>query len=606
MTLLPSPLRRAPAPSPTRLQSRRAALTRAQLPTPAQLPALLLPALLLTALLAGACGTAAAAPPPSPYAVTAAARKIDAASMLANISVLASDDFEGRSPGSQGESLTIAYLQKQFVKLGLAPGNPDGSYLQKVPMSSVQSKPTLSYSSGAKSTTLTSPQDFIAWSSRVEPATSIAGSDLVFVGYGVTASEYRWDDYKGVDLRGKTLLMLINDPPVPDPRHPDTLDPATFGGEAMTYYGRWTYKYEMAAKLGAAGALIVHETKAAAYPYEVVRNSWGKENFAIKSAEPNPDFPPVAGWLQLDRAKDLLRSTAFDFDELKKAALSRDFQPVPLGIKLDLTAQNTWRDVDSHNVVARIEGSDPKLKNEYVIYTAHWDHLGIDTNLPGGRSQQIYHGAADNASGVAALLEVAKAYKALRVAPKRSILFVITTGEERNLLGAQYYARHPLYPLAKTLLDINVDVANTWGRTKDIEIIGYGKSDAEEILARHAQQQHRIVRPDTVPQAGRFYRSDQFELAKVGVPVLYLKGGKEFIGKPAGYGQEKTAAYTAHDYHGVTDTVRADWDLRGAVEDAQLIFRVGYEVAQGKTYPQWKAGAEFKAARDAMLSGAGR
>jgi Zn-dependent M28 family amino/carboxypeptidase len=529
----------------------------------------------------------------------AAAARINGTSFLDTISTLASDDFEGRSPGTHGETMTLDYVQRQFRKLGLAPGNPDGTYLQAVPMMAGITKPQLSFSTGAKSTHLNFPDDYVAWDSVREPAMNLAGSELVFVGYGVTAPEYRWDDYKGVDLHGKTLLMLINDPAIPDPRHPGKLDPAMFGGDAMTYYGRWTYKYEMAAKLGAAGALIIHETRAAAYPYEVVRNSWGHENFAIATDGPNPSFPPLAGWLQLDRAKDIFRSVGMDFDTLKKSALSRDFKPVQLGVTLDVTAQNTWRDVDSHNLVAKIEGADPTLKNEYIVYTAHWDHFGIDDSLPGPRTEHIFHGAQDNASGVAMLLEVAKAYKALRTPPRRSILFVITTGEERNLLGSQYYARHPLYPLNKTLVSINVDVANVWGRTRDVEIVGAGKSDTDEIVTRAARRQHRKARLDTLPEAGRFYRSDQFEMAKAGVPVVYLKGGKDFIGKPAAFGKDKAADYTAHDYHKVSDIVRPGWNMAGAVQDAQLIFNVGYDIAQGKTWPHWKPGAEFKAVRDA-------
>jgi len=556
-----------------------------------------LPLPLLLLLLAG---HAAAAVLPVAPAVDA---PISAARLLEHIQVLASDDFEGRSPGTPGEDKTTAYLQQQFTALGLAPGNPDGTYLQAVPMASVLSHPTLSYkaASGGPATTLAFPQDFVAWSTRNEPRSTLVASPLVFVGYGVIAPEYRWDDYKGADLKGKTLVMLINDPPLPLANDPSQLDPAVFGGAAMTYYGRWTYKYEMAARLGAAGALIVHETKAAAYPYDVVRNSWGRENFALHNDGPNPDFPALPGWLQLDRAKDIFRAGSHDFDTLKQAALSRDFKPVPLGVSIDASADNTWRQLVSHNVVARIEGADPQLKNDVILYTAHWDHFGIDTSLPGGRGAQIFHGALDNASGVAALLEVARAYRALPVAPKRSIVFLITTGEERGLLGAQYYARHPLYPLARTLLEINVDVMNPWGRTRDVEIVGYGKSDADDLVIRNARAQGRGVRPDTKPEAGRFYRSDQFELAKVGVPVVYLKGGQDYVGRPAGYGLEKTADYTSHDYHKVTDTVRPDWDMRGAAEDAQLIFRIGYDAAQGTHAPEWRDGAEFKAARDAQL-----
>ncbi|CDG80861.1 M28 family peptidase [Janthinobacterium agaricidamnosum] len=550
-------------------------------------------------LTAGMASTAIAAPATrAPAAAVAAARKIDGASLLGHIKMLASDDFEGRSPGTPGELATTEYLRRQFVKLGLAPGNPDGSYFQKVPLLAVTSQPTFRFSTGAKSTTLSFPQDFVAWSPNPTAKLEIPASEIVFVGYGVQAPEYQWDDYKGVDLRGKTLLMLINDPAIPDPRDPSRLDPAMFGGKAMTYYGRWTYKFEMAAKAGAAAALIVHETKPAAYPYEVVQNSWGRENFAIKSDGANPDFPLLPGWIQLDRAKDIFRSVGYDFDTLKKTALSRDFKPVPLDVTATIGADSTWRDVGSNNVIGKIEGSDPLLKNEYIIYSAHWDHFGIDTSLPGPRTQQIFHGARDNASGVAALLEVAKAYKALRVAPKRSILFLMTTGEERGLLGAQYYARHPLVPLNKTVLNINVDGLNLWGRTRDIEIVGYGKSTSDELVAKAARWQGRVALPDTKTERGSFYRADQFEFAKVGVPGVYLKDGNDFIGKPPGYGKDKVEQYIAHDYHKVSDVVMPGWDMRGAVDDVALLFHIGYDAAQdSKQRPVWNRGAEFKAAR---------
>ncbi len=557
---------------------------------------------LLVALLLPAAAVAA---PSRLSAVDAAAQRIDGASLMRHIQILASDQFEGRAPGTEGERLTLAYLQQQFIALGLTPGNPDGSYLQKVPLARVRSTPALSYrADGGAAVDLRFPDDFVAWSSQDGPALSILSAPLVFVGYGVNAPEYRWDDYKGADVRGKMLLMLINDPPVPLPGDPAQPDPAMFDGAAMTYYGRWTYKYEMAARLGAAGALIVHESAPAGYPYEVVRNTWGRENFSIKSDGGPPSFPAFPGWLQLDRAKQLFRSAGLDFDAMKQAALSRDFRPVPLGLTASAAADNVWHQLDSYNVVARIEGADPRLKDETVVYSAHWDHFGVDTTLPGPRGGQIFHGARDNASGVAAMLEVAKAYRALPTPPKRSILFVLTTAEERGLLGAQYYARHPLYPLAKTLIDINIDGLNMWGRTRDVEIAGYGKSDTDDIVVRQARLQGRVARRHSHPEFGGFYRSDHFEFAKAGVPVVYLAAGSDFIDQPAGFGKEKMERFTAQDYHKVSDVVRPDWDSAGAVDDARLIFQIGYDVANGARYPQWKAGAEFKAVRDGMLSGA--
>ncbi|NRR32685.1 M20/M25/M40 family metallo-hydrolase [Oxalobacteraceae bacterium] len=522
--------------------------------------------------------------------------------LLAHITALASDEFEGRAPGTHGEVMTVGYLQEQFKKLGVEPGNPDGSYLQKVPLVGISSHPSMLYTVGGKANLLQFPKDFVAWTARTDKLITVTDSDLVFVGYGVTAPEFQWDDYKGVNLKGKTLVMLINDPPVTLAKQRGQLDPAMFGGNAMTYYGRWTYKFEMAAKLGAAAALIVHETKPAGYPYEVVRNSWGRENFTIKGKTVNPYFPALPGWLELERAHEIFKAGGHDFDALKKAALSRDFKPVPLGVKISMSSQNALRELASNNVVAKITGSDPALKDEYVVYSAHWDHFGIDDSLPGPRSAQIFHGARDNASGVAALLEVARAYKALPTPPKRSILFVLTTGEERGLLGAQYYARYPLYPLAKTVVNINVDGMNVWGRTRDVELSGMGKSTVDDVVVRVAKSQGRLARGDSNIAFGSFYRSDQFEFAKVGVPVLYLRSGSDFIGKAPGYAQQKVLYYTANEYHTVNDVVQPSWDLGGAMQDVALIFEVGYQIAQAKEIPQWKAGSEFKAIRDAALA----
>jgi Zn-dependent M28 family amino/carboxypeptidase len=536
------------------------------------------------------------------HPVDAALQKIDAERMLEHITALASDEFEGRAPGTHGETVTIEYLQQQFKKLGLEPGNPDGTYLQAVPLVSISSHPIASYTVKGERTPLKFLDDYVAWTARTEKSIRVTDSELVFVGYGVQAPEFNWDDYKGMDLKGKTLVMLINDPPVADPKHPKVLDPKVFGGKAMTYYGRWAYKFEMAARMGAAAALIVHETKAASYPFEVVRNSWGRENFTIHTKGPNTDFPAVPGWIQLDKAKEIFKAGGQDFDALKKAAVSRDFKPVPLGVKINIEEQNSWRNVASNNVVARIAGSDPKLKNETIIYSAHWDHFGVDETLPEPRTQQIFHGAMDNASGVAALLEVAKAYKALPAAPKRSILFVLTTAEERGLLGAQYYVKCPLYPLNKTLVDINVDGMNLWGKTRDVELSGMGKSSVDDVVATVAKTQGRTVQLDSNAEFGSFFRGDQFEFAKAGVPVLYLRPSSGFIDKPRNYARDKVLDYVTHHYHTVSDVVQPSWDLAGAVEDIGLLFQVGYQIAQGSEYPQWKVDSEFKAIRDKALT----
>ncbi len=544
----------------------------------------LLPLLALAASQAGA------------QAPAAALKAISEQGLLTNIKVLASDAFEGRAPGSEGERKTIAYLEQQFRQLGLKPGNPDGTYVQKVPMRGMTPTPVFSYTIGGKTVPLRFPDDYVAHSTAVQTQVSIPASDIVFVGYGVQAPEYGWDDYKGADVRGKTLLMLINDPAVPDPADPAQLDKAMFKGTAMTYYGRWTYKYEIAAKLGAAAAIIIHETKPAAYPYEVVKTGGTSENFSLLRDGPDPDAPTVPGWIHLDRAKEMLAAAGHDFDTLKQAALRKDFKPVALQGTASFQVENQARQVQSHNVVAKIEGSDPRLKNEYIVYTAHWDHFGIDEKLPGPRSRQIYHGALDNASGTSALLELAKAYKALPKAPKRSILFVATTAEERGLLGAKYYAKNPLYPLSKTLANINIDGINAWGKTAQIENVTSGHSTIDAVLAKYAALQGRRMEPDSRPELGSFYRADQLEFARVGVPVLYTKARSNYIGKPADYARQVVDNYVAHDYHKVSDDVRDDWDFSGGVQDIQLLFQVGYDIAQGKTWPQWSAGSEFRGA----------
>jgi Zn-dependent M28 family amino/carboxypeptidase len=511
-----------------------------------------------------------------------------------HIRVLASDEFGGRLPGTRGEELTVAYISDQFKALGLRPGNPDGSYVQAVPLVGFTGKPAATLQAGGSTMALKFPDDFVAFATHRQVDVAVENSDLVFVGYGVIAPEYGWDDYKGMDVRGKTLVMLINDPQIPDPKNPAALDAKMFKGKAMTYYGRWTYKYEIAAKLGAAAAIIVHETETARYPYEVVANSWSRENFSIRSDGPNPDFPKVASWIHVDRAKQLFAASGYDFDKLKQSALSRNFKPVALPAKANFRIQNSWREVASRNVVARIEGSDPKLKGEFVVYTAHWDHFGTDPSRPGTSPRdKIFHGAIDNASGISALLSLAKAFSKLAAPPKRSILFIATTAEEQGLLGAKYYAEHPLYPLSRTLANINIDGINAWGRTRDVSIVGSGNSTLDDMLADLAATQGRSVKDDPFPENGGFFRSDQFEFAKQGVPVMYMRSGNDFIGKPAGFGDEVEKQFIANDYHKPSDDIRADWDFSGAVEDARLLFLFGYRVAQSQAYPQWKPGAEF-------------
>jgi Zn-dependent M28 family amino/carboxypeptidase len=423
----------------------------------------------------------------------------------------------------------------------------------------------------------------------------------VFVGYGVVAPEYSWDDFKGVDLKGKTLVVLVNDPQVPDAADPAKLDARTFNGAAMTYYGRWTYKFEEAARQGAAGALIIHETGPAGYPFAVVQGNLG-EKFDLVTPDKNLRRANIEGWLSLDAAKRLLKMGGQDFDALKKQATTREFKPVALGLKASLAVKNTMRTIESRNVLAKLEGSDPALEDEYIVYTAHWDHFGIGEPDPNGdMNDKIYNGALDNASGVASMLEMARAFTQVKPAPKRSILFVAVTAEEQGLLGSQYYAVTPVYPLVKTLANINVDGINQWGPTKDITVIGLGASDLDDYLRDAAAEQSRTLRPDPESEKGFYYRSDHFNFAKQGVPALYTDTGVEFVGKPGEYSKQKRDEYTDRDYHKPSDQIKPDWDLAGAVEDAELMVAVGYRVANADKFPEWKPGNEFRAKREEML-----
>ncbi len=544
---------------------------------------------------AGSSGRRAAA---DAGVIARALDSITSADLLRHTRVLASDEYEGRAPGTRGEELTVAYLTEQFKRLGLKPGNPDGTYIQKVPLVGFTAQPTASFSAGGKRLDLRFPDDYVAVSRRFAPEVNVENSEMVFVGYGVVAPEYDWDDYKGVDVRGKTIVMLINDPAVPDPRQSGALDQRMFRGRAMTYYGRWTYKYEIASEKGAAAAIIIHETGPAGYPYEVVSGSWGRENFDIQTPDKNAGRVAVESWLQLDRAKELLAASGQDFAALKRAAQRKDFKPVSLGATANFHIKNGLREIESNNVIARLEGSDPRRKNENIIYTAHWDHLGRDERLAG---DQIFNGALDNASGTASLLELAEAYTKLGRAPRRTILFLAVTAEEKGLLGAKYYATNPLYPHELTLANINMDGVNQWGRTRDIIIVGAGNSTLDDLLREAAARHGRTVKPDPEPEKGFFYRSDHFEFAKQGVPALYPDSGIEYVNRPASYGQQKRDEYTARDYHKVSDEIKPDWDLSGAVDDLRLLFEVGYRVAQADRYPEWKPGTEFKAKREEML-----
>jgi Zn-dependent M28 family amino/carboxypeptidase len=553
-----------------------------------------------SALLAGAvaiagCGNDAADARGSDTPVTMEAMQpaldhFDPDVLLQRIAVLSHDSMEGRAPGTRGEERTVRYLENEFRAMGLAPGNPDGTYVQNVPLVGITPRVTAMLNINGQPVQLEGVRDYIASSRRVAPEVSVQNSDLVFVGYGIVAPEYDWDDYKGLDVTGKTIVMLVNDPGYA------TQDDALFRGNAMTYYGRWTYKYEIAAEKGAAAAIIIHETGPAGYPFEVLSAGHGLENFDIQSPDDNMSRVAVQAWMPEPAIRNYLSRMGHDFDGLRESATSRDFRPVDLGAQVSFQLQQQFREVQSRNVIAKLEGG--ARADEYVVYTAHWDHLGIGPAVDG---DSIYSGALDNASGTATILEIAAAFTKLDHRPDRSILFLAVTAEERGLLGAKYYAENPLYPLAQTVANINVDGVNQWGRTGDIVVVGRGNSTLDDVLAEAAATQNRRLEPDAEPEKGFYFRSDHFEFAKQGVPALYTDTGTDYVGRPPEWGMMRRGQYTARDYHKPSDVIKPDWDLSGAIEDAQILFQVGYRVSQRAAFPEWSAQSEFRAAREASL-----
>lgn len=540
-----------------------------------------------TVLFAWFLATACAPPDSTPVPA------LDGDRLMADITMLASDSFLGRAPGSLGEERTVEFLEREFRAMGLAPGNPDGSYIQNVPLVGITADPGMVLTIGGAGTLLplVYREGFVAWTRHVADSVRLANSELVFIGYGVQAPEFNWDDIKGADLKGKTLVVLVNDPPL--------ADTTQFGGQAMTYYGRWTYKFEKAAELGAAGMLIVHEEGPAGYPWAVVQGMGG-EKFDLVTPDRNLGRASVEGWIHLDVARQLFARAGQDLDSLKALAQTREFAPVSLGQTASIGIRNTLRTLDSRNVVAKVEGSDPVLRDEYVVYTAHWDHFGVGELVDG---DSIYNGALDNATGTAGLLELARAFQALEAKPGRSILFLAVTAEEQGLLGSEYYGRTPLYPLNRTLANINMDGLNMDGRSDDIVVIGLGASELDNYLRDAAAEQSRTLLPDPESAKGFYYRSDHFNFAKVGVPALYTDVGVTFPGQPADFAERKRAEYNTQRYHKPSDEVRAEWTTEGAMLDLALFFTVGYRVAQAAAYPQWMPGNEFRARREASLAG---
>ena len=499
---------------------------------------------------------------------------------------ISDDRYEGRGPGTRGDEAARQYLARQMEALGLRPGAADGSWQQSFDLVGINaSQPsTWTFDGETESMTLKQWDQFIVGSGVQAERATLSDAEVVFVGYGIQAPEYDWDDYKGVDLKGKVLLMMNNDP---------DWDPDLFAGETRLWYGRWDYKYLSAARQGAAGAIIIHTSPSAGYPFQVVQTSWTGVQFELPAGdEPRSQ---INAWLTEDAARDLVAMAGLDLDELREAAYNRDFEPVPLGVSTSLDMAVDMQRVKSANVLGLIEGSDPELRDEVVIYTAHHDHLGIGT--PNEDGDAIYNGAMDNATGVAQVLAIARAIKALPVAPRRSVLVALVGAEEQGLLGSEYYAANPTFTPGKIAANLNYDGGNIWGDTHDVTYIGLGKSSIDQIMKLIAEEQGRVVKPDQFADKGYFYRSDQFSFAKIGVPAMYLDTGTDFVDRPPGWGKEQLDHYTEVNYHQPSDEYDPGWNLDGMIDDALLGFWTGLAIANADEIPTWNPGDEFEAAR---------
>lgn len=513
-------------------------------------------------------------------------KAINDTSLSQYLSVIAADSLAGRKPFTSGETKTINYLKNEFEKVGLEPGNGD-SYFQEVPMVEIKSVPEakMVIKGQSGSLDLTYLTDFVAGSRRLKDQVDITNSPLVFAGFGIVAPEYGWNDYKDLDVKGKTVVVMINDP--------GFADATLFKGKNMTYYGRWTYKFEEASRQGATGILIIHDTEPAAYPWSVVRSGWSKSKLNLQSEDNGMNRTVVEGWISLDKAKALFK-LAGQSDGLMESAKKKSFKAVNLGLTTSLTIKNKIKKSLSYNVLAKVSGD--KHKDEAIIYSAHWDHLGIGEKVKG---DSIYNGAVDNATGVASLLELATAFKKLPKKPGRTILFISYTAEEQGLLGSEYYAKHPVFPLIKTVANINMDMMGIAGKTKDIVVYGFGQSELEDYASTSAKKQGRVVVPDPVPSSGLYYRSDHFNLAKVGVPSLFTGSGVDNVKNGRAWGLKQVADFTKFRYHSPQDNFDANtWDLSGIVEDVRLVFDLGYRLSNEASYPKWKEGSEFKSIRE--------
>jgi Zn-dependent M28 family amino/carboxypeptidase len=509
------------------------------------------------------------------------------ADMLRNdISILAADSLLGRKPFTEGETKAINYLQKRFAAIGLEPGNGN-SYLQEVPMVNIATvaDPVMHVKSPRGNFQLTGFDDYVIWTEKTDPVIDLKDNELVFAGYGVNAPERGWNDYEGLDVKGKIVLVLVNDPGY-------GIDSSLFKGDTMTYYGRWTYKFEEAARQGAKGCLVIHNTKAASYPFSVVQNNWNGSRLHLDDRGKNIKYCDVVGWVSEPAAIKLLNAAGYDSTLFKKAA-QKGFRSIPLNEKLTMGIKVTATYDKSHNVIGKITGT--KHPDEYIIYTAHWDHLGI--GKPDETGDSIYNGALDNASATAGLIQLAKAFKNLKTPPDRTILFLSVTAEEQGLWGSAYYAQNPVYPSGKTLANINMDGLNNIGKTKDIIIVGQGQSELEDDLKEAAQKMDRYTAFEIHPEAGFYYRSDHFNFARVGIPSLYTSAGMDVIGKGKDFGKQKSDEYRNKYYHRPSDEINNGWNLDGAIEDLKLLLMVGKQIAANEKWPAWKDGSEFKKLR---------
>ncbi|BBN81501.1 peptidase M28 [Pseudoalteromonas sp. A25] len=512
--------------------------------------------------------------------VQAAYNSINAGQLAQHIKTLASDEFGGRAPSSKGEELTLAYLSEQFKALGYQPGNGD-SFFQEVPLVSIEADSNMTLDIGGKAYQY--KKDMVMGTSRISPLESIKDSELVFVGYGVNAPEYNWNDYEGIDVKGKTVVMLVNDPGFA------TKDESMFTGEAMTYYGRWTYKFEEASRQGAAGAIIVHETAPASYPWSVVENSWSGEQFGFQKANNNMDRVAVEGWVTVDVAKELFEKAGLNFDTAKTNAAKGAYNVDMGDLTASVTVKSKIKTSISYNFIATLPGSEKP--DEHVIYSAHWDHLGTDKNRKG---DQIYNGAHDNATGTGGMIEVAEAFAKLPNRPNRSMTFLAVTAEEQGLLGSKFYAANPVIPANKTVANINMDSLNLLGKVKDISVVGIGKSSLDGMLADAAQAQGRVVSGDPKPASGGYYRSDHFAFANMGVPAMYAGGGTEAFDEQTADYRKRMSLVLRGCYHQPCDRYRDEWDLSGAVQDLQLFYQVGYDISQQQDWPTWNETSEFQ------------